>query len=193
MPRKPTILFFASLYLSLSLLAQNRPTPLFKKIQFAGYEVTADGKQKLYFYSEIDASGIFKIQMNYLREPKTVSVKLADSTIQKLNTVISGNKKLDQYIIPKETEHGVHYTASSYRFIQYTSLNNQTDALSFIRFILDDTLRELIIELENILDQEDLPEIKTPLKPDQKFINALSRDYQKSEQLPKLKPAPPEM
>lgn len=193
MLRIPTIFFIVSLCLSLSSLAQDRPTALFKKIQFAGYEVTADGKQKVYFYSEIDASGVFKVQMDYLREPKTVSIKLADSTIQLLNSVFNGNKKLDQYIIPKETEQGVHYAGSSYRFIQYTSLGNKTDALSFIRYILDDTLREVIIELENILDQEDPPEIKLPLRPDQKFIKALSQDYKESKHLPKFKLPPPEM
>jgi hypothetical protein len=170
--------------LSLCTLASigQKSDPAFSRIRFAGYEL-AGTQQKIFFYSEIDASGNFTIQTNFLSKERTVRLKLADSTMQLLRSVFNGSE-LQRNIVPKDMRKGEHYSNSSYRYIQ-VEYGTKKEGLSFVRYILDEQMRNLVIQLENNLDQEDQPESQKPLSPDASFTKAMRQSFSQSKHLPK--------
>jgi hypothetical protein len=171
-------------FLSLCTLASisQQADPAFSRIRFAGYEL-AGTQQKIFFYSEIDAAGNFTIQTKFLDKPKTVRLKLADSTMQLLKSVFNGSD-LQKNIVSREMKRGVHFSSSSYRYIQVDQ-GTKKQELSFVRYILEEQMRNLVIQLENLLDQEDQQESKQPLTPDASFIKAMTQSFSQSRHLPK--------
>jgi hypothetical protein len=153
----------------------------FSKIRFAGYELSG-GKQKIYFYSEIDPAGNFTVRVDFSDEPKTIRVKLADSTMQLLSSVLNGSD-LQKLVESKEMKKGEHYSNSSYRYIQVEHGNRIQD-LSFVRYLLAEQMRNLVIQLENVLDLEDQQEVKGSLIPGANFIKAMKESFKQSKHLP---------